>query len=119
MSASDHLSGLQFSSTKLDELGTLHYARMGSNVVGYASTTHLPGEPVDLGQIRVDDEHQGQGIGHKLLDHVIDHHAGQGMTLHASPFGNQPMDKDQLQRFYGSHGFKTRKNGDMTRRAKA
>ena len=117
MSADDHL-GVQFSSTKVDELSSAHYARIGRNVVGHAMTNHLPGEPVELGQIRVDDDHQGQGIGHKLLDHVISHHAGSAMTLHASPFGNQPMNVDQLQTFYGSHGFKPKKNGDMIRRAR-
>lgn len=116
MSADDHL-GLQFSSTPMDELGTSHFARIGRNVVGQASTNHVPGEPVELAHIRVGDDYQGQGIGHKLLDHVISHHQGSTMTLHPSPFGNEAMNKDQLTGFYGSHGFKSRKDGNMTRRA--
>lgn len=116
MSADDHL-GLQFSSNQLDELGTAHFARIGHNVVGHAMTNHVPGEPVELSAIRVGDEYQGQGIGHRLLDHVISHHHGSTMTLHPSPFGNQPMSADQLTGFYGSHGFKARKDGHMTRRA--
>jgi GNAT superfamily N-acetyltransferase len=119
MSADQHLSGLQFEHHRArDELGTTHYARIGNNVVGHAMTNHLPGEPVELAQIRVGDDYQGHGYGHQLLDHVIQHHAGSGMVLHASPFGNKAMDTDQLTRFYGQHGFKTRKNGDMTRRAR-
>ena len=116
MSASDHL-GIQFSSVKMSDLDSVHYARVGNDVAGFAQTNHLPGEPVSLAKIRVGDDYQGHGIGHQLLDHVIAHHAGQRMTLHADPFGNKAMNTDQLQRFYGSHGFKPKKNGDMTRRA--
>ena len=117
MSADEHLSGLQFSSTPVDDISTAHYARVGRNVVGHAMTNHVPGEPVELSAIRVGDDYQGQGIGHRLLDHVISQNSGSTMTLHPSPFGNEPMDADHLRRFYGSHGFKQRKDGNMTRRA--
>jgi GNAT superfamily N-acetyltransferase len=117
VSAEDHL-GLQFTSTRMDELGTAHYARIGHRLVGHAMTNHMPGEPVELAALRVGDEYQGRGIGHKLLDHVIEHHQGSAMTLLPSPFGNKALDTDQLQTFYGSHGFRARKNGMMTRRGR-
>jgi GNAT superfamily N-acetyltransferase len=118
MSASGHLSGLQFSSTQVSEHSSAHYARIGDNVVGHAMTNHLPDEPVELAALRVGDVYQGHGIGHGLLNHVIEHHAGSSMTLLPSPFGNKALSKNQLQAFYGSHGFKPKKNGMMTRRAR-
>jgi GNAT superfamily N-acetyltransferase len=116
MSADDHLSGLQFSVSHPDELGDMHWARMNDTVVGHAMTIHLPDSPVELAGIRVMDEHQGKGIGHKLLDHVVQHYPDKDITLTPSPFGNEPMNKDQLRTFYGSHGFRPMKNGGMKRR---
>lgn len=122
VSAEDHL-GLQFSSNRVNELTTAHYARRGLNVVGYASTNHPAGEPVELAALHVGEAYQGQGVGHKLLDHVIQHHDGQSISLHPEPFGNKAMDADHLRSFYSSHGFRQLKrplrNGDdMIRRPK-
>ena len=119
MSADDHLSGLQFSVSHPDELSDTHWARMNDTVVGHAQTNHIPGYPVELAAIRVGDEYQGQGIGHRLIDHVISQHPGQTIKLTPSPFGNYSMTKDQLQGFYGSHGFKPTRDGlGMIRKAK-
>ena len=118
MAAKDHLSGIQFKTTKGKSKGISHTtirAYQGDRNVGYAKMTE-GGRFLDSLEVRP--EARGSGIGHALMDQVTGQFGDSTLRLHASPFGKgDHPDRDALQKFYGQHGFEPESaDGYMIRR---
>lgn len=94
---------------------TIRAYNEGRNV-GYAKMTD---NDTFLDSLEVRPDARGGGLGHALMGQVIDRFGDRSIRLKASPFGKDGPDAEQLQKFYGKHGFEPEAEGGyMVRRPK-
>lgn len=60
-----------------------------------------------ISDFRVAKPYRGEGLGTKLMQHILDKHDGHTMYLEADPYDDPEMTKAQLKKYYKKFGFKS------------
>lgn len=81
--------------------GDIYLATFNNLVVGFSSPFFdLENNQARLGGLYILQDHQGRGLGSKLIAHAFDFHQGKDIYLHATSYNTGAI------KFYESHGFK-------------